>query len=355
LRCWAWKDSTRTADGEGAHVQGKELIFRSDRKVEIEEFEIPEPGPGQALIRNEFTHVSAGSEMNFFRLNPVDGPLVKEKLGYMAVGEVVAVGPGVVDYVVGDRVLNSAFHQSHWTVDLNSESRLSGPHWYIDHVDPRIPAEQAGFITLGDVALHGLRRAQPQIDESAAVIGCGIVGQLTIQMASIAGMHPIIATDLVDSRLDKARLSGATHTVNAGKEDLVAAVRAITGDGAETVFACAPVPSTLQPALEMAAKRGVISLVASVPGTAQIGLQVELLRRELTIVGTYEADMDSSSVYWPWSRMRNRRAVQRLILEGRIRLDHLITHVVPYTEAESMFAAMHDPSTDWMGVVFDWG
>ncbi len=335
-------------------MKGKELIFRSDGKVEIEEFEIPGPGLGQVLIRNDFTHVSAGSEMNFFRLNPADAPLVKEKLGYMAAGEVIAVGPDVVDFAVGDRVVNSAFHQSHWIVDLNSESRLSGPHWYIEHVDPRIPREQAGFITLGDVALHGLRRAQPQIDESTAVIGCGIVGQLTIQLASIAGMHPIIASDLVDSRLEKARLSGATHTVNSGKEDMVAAVRAITGDGAEAVFPCAPVPSTLQPALEMAAKRGVISLVASIPGTAQIGLQVELLRRELSILGTYEVDMDHPSAYWPWSRLRNRRAVQRLILEGRIRLDHLITHVVPYTEAEAMFSAMHDHSTDWMGVVFDW-
>jgi threonine dehydrogenase-like Zn-dependent dehydrogenase len=114
------------------------------------------------------------------------------------------------------------------------------------------------------------------------------------------------------------------------------------------------VPSTLQPALEMAAKRGTVSLVASIPGVAGIRLQDELLRRELTVIGTYEADMDAPSVYWPWSRARNRRAVQRLMVEGAIRLDHLITHVVPYTEAEAMFAAMHHPGTDWMGVVLDW-
>jgi len=335
-------------------MKGRQLIFRSDRRIRLEEFDVPEPGPGQLLVRNDFTHVSAGTELNFFRLNPAEGPLVEEKLGYMAAGEVVALGPGIEGYVVGDRVVTSSFHQDYWIVDLNDDRAGLGPHWYIDRIDPRIPAEQAGFITLGDVALHGLRRAQPQIDESAAVIGCGLVGQLVIQLALVAGMHPIIAVDLVDSRLERARLSGATHTVNSARSDMVAAVRAITGDGAETVLPCAPVPATIQPALEMAAKRGVVALVASIPGTARIGLQTELLRRELSIVGTYEADMDEPSVYWPWSRVRNRRAVQRLLVEGRLHLDHLITHVVPAGEAEAMFAAMREPATDWMGVVFDW-
>ncbi|GAA2074011.1 hypothetical protein GCM10009840_04300 [Pseudolysinimonas kribbensis] len=331
------------------------LIFRSDHRIDIEPFELPDPGSRQVLVRNDFTHVSAGTEMNFFRLHPDSGPLVRDQLGYMAVGEVVAVGGEVAEWAVGERVVTNAFHQSHWLVDLDEDrDGAQSPSWYIDRLDPAIPGEQAGFITLGDVALHGLRRAQPQIDQSAAVIGCGLVGQLVIQLARIAGMQPIVAVDLVERRLERARTSGATHRVDAAASDPVAAVREITAGGAETVFPCAPAPSTLQAALEMAAKRGTVSLVASIPGTAEIRLQDELLRRELTILGTYEADMNEASVYWPWSRARNRRAVQRLIVEGALRLDHLITHVVPYTEAETMFAAMHDPGTDWMGVVFDW-
>lgn len=335
---------------------GRRLVFRSDRRIDVEPFELPDPRPWQVLVRNDFTHVSAGTEMNFFRSNPESGPLARDQLGYMAVGEVVAVGSKVVDYSPGERVVTNALHQSHWLIDLDADTRAAAnsPLWYIDRLDPSIPGEQGGFVTLGDVALHGLRRARPQIDQSAAVIGCGLVGQLVVQLARVAGMHPVVATDLVQRRLERARLSGATHLVNSGETDAVTAVRAITGDGAETVFPCAPVPSTLQSALEMAAKRGTISLVASVPGQARITLQDELLRRELTIIGTYEADMNAPSVYWPWSRARNRRTVQRLMAEGAVRLDHLITHVVPYGEAEAMFAAMHDPGTDWMGVVFDW-
>jgi 2-desacetyl-2-hydroxyethyl bacteriochlorophyllide A dehydrogenase len=336
-------------------TQAKRLIFRSDRNVEIESFEIPDPGPHEVLVRVQKSQVSAGSEMNFFRHNPIDGPLVKAQLGYMTVGEVIAVGSAVAGYQAGDRVLTSGFHQSHWIVDLNPLSEATPAARYIQKLDDAIKSEQAGFVILGDVSLHGLRRVQPQIDESAAIIGCGIVGQLAIQLARIAGMYPIIAIDLVESRLEKARLSGATHLVNSAKVDPVAAVMEITGGvGAQSVFPCAPVPSTIQTSMEMAAKRGKISLVASIPGTAEIGLQVELMRRELSIIGTYEVDIDEPIAYWPWSRSRNRQACLRLLKSGELKLDHLISHVVHYTEAEAMFAAMHDGVTDWMGVVFDW-
>lgn len=334
---------------------GIRLMFRSDRKIELESFEIPSAGHRQLLVRTHRSQVSAGSEMNFFRLNPADGPLAKAALGYMTTGTVIDVGDGVSGYAVGDRVITNGYHQSHWLVDLDAGPDVHVGLNYIQKVDPEIGDDEAGFMILGDVALHGLRRATPQIDESVVVFGCGIVGQLTIQLARIAGCYPIIAIDLLESRLEKATISGATHTINASEVDPVQAVKAITdGAGAEIVFHCAPVASILQTALEMAAKRGKIILTGSAPGIAEIGLQVELLRRELSIIGVYEVDMDQPSVYWPWSRPRNRRACLRLLKSGDLRMDHLISHVVPYTDAETMFQSMLDGSADWMGVMFDW-
>jgi threonine dehydrogenase-like Zn-dependent dehydrogenase len=334
---------------------GIRLMFRSDRGVELESFDVPAPGPRQLLTRTHRSQVSAGSEMNFFRLNPDDGPLVKAALGYMTVGTVIEVGEGVSGYAAGDRVLTNGYHQSHWLVDLDAGPDVHVGLNYIQKLDPAVSDDEAGFMILGDVALHGLRRAMPQIDESVVVYGCGIVGQLTIQLARIAGCYPIIAIDLLASRLEKARISGATHTIDASKVDAVQGVKEITdGAGAEIVFHCAPVAGILQTAMEMAAKRGKIVLTGSAPGIAEIGLQVELLRRELSIIGVYEVDMDEPSVYWPWSRPRNRRACLRLLKSGELRMDHLISHVVPYTDAETMFRSMLDGSADWMGVVFDW-
>ena len=175
---------------------GRRLMFRSDRTVEIESFPVPEPGPGQVLVRVEQSQVSAGSEMNFFRHNPIDGPLVKAQLGYMTVGRVQAVGDGVTDYQPGDRVLTSGYHQSHWIVDLHGDAVARPGIDYIQKIDNDVPAAEAGFMILGDVALHGVRRGTPQIDESVVVFGAGLVGQLTIQLARIAGTRVLVLGDM---------------------------------------------------------------------------------------------------------------------------------------------------------------
>src|SRR5439155_24732935 len=101
------------------------------------------------------------------------------------------------------------------------------------------------------------------------------------------------------TRLEQARQSGATHLVDAAAQDAVLAIREITrGAGAEAVFHCTPVPQVLQTAMEVAADRGTIVLSGSPPGTATIGLQVELLRHELTLVGNYESGLTEPHPYW---------------------------------------------------------
>lgn len=332
---------------------GVQLVLHSDRTVRLEEYPIPEPGSRQILVAVARSYVSAGSEMNFFRHNPPDGPPRSAAVGYMTVGRVEAVGPGVEGFAPGDRVLTCGNHCSHWLVDLDDTGHM---RWYIERLDDAVADDVAGFAILGDVALHGIRRAALQIDQSVAVLGAGIVGQLTIQFARLSGTHPIIATDLHATRLEKARQSGATHAIDAGTTDTAQAIREITaGAGAEAVFHCTPVPQVLQTAMEVAAERGTVVLSGSPPGTATIGLQAELLRRELTILGNYESGLTAPHPYWPWTRQRNRRACLRLMASGQLQLQHLVTHVVPYTGAQRMFELMLDgPGGDWLGVVFSW-
>lgn len=334
---------------------GIRLVFRSDYVVEQESFTVPEPGPRQVVMRVDRSQVSAGSEMNFFRLNPIDGPLQRAQLGYMTVGRVLAVGSQVTTHTPGDRVLTCGHHASHWVVDIGDTGCQVAEANVIEPLPVDVSDDEAGFVVLADVALHGIRRAGLQIDESIVVFGCGIVGQQTIQLARLAGAYPIIAVDLAESRLALATISGATHTVNGSTTDAVAAIKEITGGrGAEAVFHCAPVASVLQTAMEAAAERGKVILTASAPGIAEIGLQVELLRRELSIIGVYEFGIDQPHGYWPWTRSRNRRACLRLLSTGALRFDHLISHVVPYTDAEAMFRMMARGNDDWMGIVFRW-
>ncbi|MBI5878525.1 MAG: zinc-binding alcohol dehydrogenase [Chloroflexi bacterium] len=332
-------------------MKGERLLFSQGPLIERESFDVPAPGPGQVLVRNTHTHVSAGSEMNFLRHGPVAYGLKpgasRVSIGYMTVGSVEQVGPGVANFAPGDRVVTGGNHASHTLVDLNTPA-------FLDKVPDGVPSEWAGFVALGDVALHGVRRASLQIDQSVAVFGMGMVGQLTAQFASLSGASPVIGVDLVDARLDKALKYGSTHVVNAGREDAVAAIRTLTGAGAEAVFHCTQVAGILQSLMECAAERGILVLTGSPPGTATIRLQEELLRRELTIVGNYELGLMTPHAYWRWTRQRNRRACLRLMAEGRLNLGHLITHVAPYTDAQKMFEMLLRGSEDWLGVVFQW-
>jgi threonine dehydrogenase-like Zn-dependent dehydrogenase len=199
-----------------------------------------------------------------------------------------------------------------------------------------------------------VRRAGLQIDQSVAIFGLGMVGQLILQLARIAGAHPLIAIDLVDERLALAERSGATHIINASREDVAARVRAITaGVGAEAVFHCAQAAAVLQAALECAAERGAVILTGSPPGLATIRLKEELLRKELTITGTYEAGLTQPHAYWRWTRQRNRRACLRLMAEGKLQLGHLLTHIRPAEEAPAMYRQMLD-GTGWLGIAFQW-
>jgi len=321
--------------------------------VELESFEIPAPTEHQVLVRNTHTHVSAGSESNFLRFGPKsyglpDG-LPRANIGYMAVGRIEAVGRAVQGYAVGDRVTTGSPHASHALIDVT-------PTTAIEHVPDEVTDAAAGFVALGDVALHGIRRASLQIDQSVAIFGLGIVGQLVLQLARISGAHPLVAIDLVDARLDLARANGATHTINPAREDVVQRIKAITGGaGAEAVFHCAQAADILQAALECAADRGSVVLTGSPPGTATIRLKEELLRKELNLTGTYESGLTQAHVYWRWTRQRNRQTCLRLMASGQLRLDNLVTHVAPIEQAPEIYEMVLKGSAGWLGIVFQWG
>ncbi len=327
---------------------GRRLVQVGGNRVEIEEFDVPEPGPGEVLVRVTRSQISAGSERSGFRDDVASD--ARRHLGYTTVGRVQAVGDGVGDFAVGDRVLAWGPHGSHWIARRDAESDGEMP---VQHVEHDLTDEQAAFARLGDVALHGVRRAELQIDETVAVFGQGVVGQLVTALCRISGAYPVIAVDLDDDRLEMARTIGATHTVNASREPAVEAVRAVAG-GVHSAFHVARDPRILVDCMEVAALAGKVILVGSPPGTVELGLQVDLLRRELDIRGTYATQLNVPHKYWPWTIQGDRSAIMRLIATGELEVDHLISHVVPPEEADEVYRMIAAGPTGWMSVFFDW-
>ena len=166
-------------------TRGRRLVA-VDGRVEMEDLAYPDPGPGQVLVRVTRSLVSAGSERG-----AVAPPRSERRpLGYTTVGRVVEAGPGMEDFRPGDRVFTFGYHGTHWVSEREDDP---GNSIHIQRITREITDEQAAMSRLGDVALHGVRRAELQIDEKTAVFGAGVVGQLAVAFCRLSGAYPVIA------------------------------------------------------------------------------------------------------------------------------------------------------------------
>jgi 2-desacetyl-2-hydroxyethyl bacteriochlorophyllide A dehydrogenase len=355
---------------------GKRLKVVDRERVDVETFEVRDPGPGQVLVRVSRTQVSAGTEKGFLLPLSPDDPGVRsarsagakadatqddtppvvptgprDAPGYTAVGRIQAVGPDVGGFSPGDRVFAIGRHSSHLIINTErvENDTLRRP---VQRIEFDITDEEACFSRLGDVALHSVRRAAIQPDESVAIFGQGVVGQLIASMCRIAGAYPIIGVDLEPERLALSRTSGATHTVDGSDVDAVEAVKELTGGGAQTVFHANRVAQVLADCIDAARYAGKVILVGATRGKLEMRLR-NLLRRELDVRGSHWLD-DGPHKYYPWTPNRDRYAVMRMISTGDLKIDHLISHVAKPEEADRLYNDIVAGPKGWMGIFFDW-
>jgi 2-desacetyl-2-hydroxyethyl bacteriochlorophyllide A dehydrogenase len=335
---------------------GRMLSVVDGERVVVETYDVPEPGPGEVLVRVNRTQVSAGSEKGRFRGASAPDPKIPLGYwvippGYTAAGRVQAVGPGVEGFEIGDRVFASGRHASHLLSKLEDEDD-GGMRKRVQRIEFDVTDEQACFSRLGDVALHSVRRAELQPDEAVAIFGQGVVGQLIAAFARISGAYPIIAVDLDDDRLELSKTSGATHTVNASKENAVEAVESITGGGAECVFHANREAQVLADCVDAAGYGGKVILIGATRGPVSMYLN-KLLVREIDIRGSHMVS-DVEQRYWKWTTSRDRNAIMRMIAQGALTVDHLISHVVRPEEADEAYQRIVAGPQGWMGVFFAW-
>ena len=201
------------------------------------------------MVRATRTLVSAGTEVKGFQgIAPSGTHRFPVRPGYSFVGIVEQVGAAVTAVQPGDRVATQKGHASHALVDLSDQPSGKTGHRapeYLQVVPPGLTDEQATFAVLGSVAMHGVRKAAIALDESVVVMGQGVVGQLTLQLARLAGGRPVIGVDLVEERLTTARANGADDVINAATEDVIAALERITaGRGVDVGCECTNTPRT---------------------------------------------------------------------------------------------------------------
>jgi L-iditol 2-dehydrogenase len=309
-------------------------MYYSNRDVRLEEMPVPQIGPGEVLMRVEASGICGTDLLEWYRLHKA--PLV---LGHEVAGVIAAVGKGVKRYKVGDRIC-AAHHvpcntchyclSGHHTVCDTLRRTNFDPGGFAEYLRlPRINVEQGVFplpdeVSFGEATfveplacvLRGQRFAHLRPGQTVLVIGSGLAGLLHIQLARASGAGCIVATDVVDYRLEAARKLGADTGVQAREYGPDYLRQAAGGRLADLVVICSGATSAINQALQSVERGGTVLFFAPTEPGVSVPLSVNDLfwRNEITLTSSYGG---SPADY---------AAALELIQTAKIRVRDMITH-----------------------------
>jgi predicted dehydrogenase len=368
-------------------------------EISVEEVPAPQLLPGCVLVRIAASVVSTGTERasaEFARKSLLQKAqsrpdLVREVIGkvqrdgifsaiqavrsrldqpqspgYSSAGTVIAVGEGVTDLQPGDRVACAgagfAVHAEIACVPRLLVARIPTRD---PIAEDEVPFAEAAFATLGAVALHGIRTAEAKLGDTVAVIGLGLLGQLTVQLLKAAGCR-VLGLDIDASRAELARHLGADAGANSASvfRDLCAEMT--RGAGVDCVLVTAETPSSdpVNLAGAIARDRAIVTAVGTV------GMDIErkaYYEKELDFrisrsygPGRYDAAYEQKGRDYPigyvrWTETRNMEAFVQLVADRKINVGALITHRFPIERAQGAYDLITGKTREsFLGVILQY-
>ncbi|MFC1807892.1 zinc-dependent dehydrogenase [Candidatus Omnitrophota bacterium] len=323
----------------------KVAMYYSNKDVRLEDMPMPNIGKGEILMRIHATGLCGTDVVEWYRADKV--PLV---LGHEVAGEIASVGAGVDGFKEGDRI--SASHHvpcgecrycldGHETVCETLRSTKFYPGGFGEYV--RLPAinvtkgiyalpenvsyEEATFIEPLACVLRGQRLAGVTKDKSVLVIGSGISGALHIKLAKANGASKVIATDISDYRMQKAKEYGSDVVVLATEDVPESVCKANGGRLADIVILCTGAKSALMQALNSVDRGGAILFFAATEKDLTIPLPVNdvFWRNEITLISSYAGSP------------KDHKEALELIASGKIKVADMITHRLSLAQAQEGF------------------
>ena len=312
---------------------------------------------GKAMARRDmttklFNHMKTNGIAETARL-VFDRLDVPTALGYSCSGSVVAVGDQVSQFSVGDRIAcagqNYASHAEVVYVPKNLCVK----------VPEGVEDEEAAFVTLGTIALQGVRQADPRLGECVAVIGLGLLGQLCIQILKASGCD-VVASDLDPAKNQLAKAAGA-DMVAVPSDFSEAATAFSNGHGVDAVIITASTKDSrpLDCAGMIAKKRGRVVVVGAVgmniPRELFYTKELELRLSTSYGPGRYDPQYEDHGHDYPfgyvrWTENRNMKAFLRLIQQKKVDVKQLITHRFTIDHATQAYDALLNEKSSPLGI-----
>lgn len=280
--------------------------------------------------------------------NLVESALAAElPTGYSLAGTVIEVGDGIHDLRSGDRVACAGAQCAHHAEVVRVPRNL------VVSVPKDLGFAEASTVTLGAIAMQGVRRLQPTLGESFVVIGLGILGQLTVQFLKTNGCR-VIGADLDGDRVVLATTLGMDMGLDGEANQVDQVSRLTAGIGADGVIVTAATASSevMSTAFQMCRKKGRVVLVGDV------GLDInraDIYVKELDFFistsygpGRYDQTYEEHGFDYPvsyvrWTENRNMAEYLRLVSEGRVNVKSLISAVYPLEEAPKAYIDLQQP------------
>lgn len=349
----------------------KQVIRKGLKKIIVDEVADPLCSTNHVLVRPAYSLISAGTETADIHTDSIvkevaDNPShlrtvwnimkktdpiatlneVRAKfsdyavIGYSGAGVIVEKDERVGDLAVGQRVAYGGEGTGHGET-INVGRNL------VARVPDNVSLKEASFATLGAIAMNAVRLAEINVGETVAVIGLGLIGQLTAQLVRCQG-GVIVAIDLDKQRVNLAREAGADYALVAG-DGLVDQVKAITSNlGVDRVIvaAASKSPKPLQDGVTMCRDRGRVIMVGACPIEIP---RAEMYVKELSFMvsraygpGSYDADYEKKGIDYPiayvrWTENRNMEEFLRLISVGKVDVKSLITHEYDLDDAPDAY------------------
>jgi predicted dehydrogenase/threonine dehydrogenase-like Zn-dependent dehydrogenase len=355
----------------------KQVLIRKGEAV-VEEVPAPQAEAGCVLVAVSHSCISVGTEMS--GVSSSGTPLWKRALkdpwkvrkalemaatrgvahttsvvkgeleagsatGYSAAGTVIAVGAGVERFVPGDRVACAGAQCAHHAEYICVPENLAAP------VPDELGFGPASTVTLGAIAMQGMRRAQPTLGETFVVVGLGILGQLTVQLLKANGCR-VIGLDVLADRTAQAITMGMDVGLlpedGATEEKVFQLTDGIGADGV-LVTAASANDKLLTEAFRLTRRKGRVVLVGDVPINID---RADIYRKEIDFFistsygpGRYDQRYEEQGLDYPvgyvrWTENRNMSEYLRLLAEGRIQTDPLVEAVYPVERANAAYTAL---------------
>ncbi len=372
-------------------------VAQNYKSGELSVLDVPAPScrPGGVLVQSRFSLISTGTEMMKLteaKLSMVgkararpdqvrkvldtvsqQGAVATYKkvmnrldsytpLGYSLCGVVVEVGAGAEEFHVGQVVAAAgneyALHAEYNWVPVNMCVAVP------DGVQP----QHAAFSTVGAIAMHGVRRAEPQLGETACVIGLGLVGQLVVRLLVAAGVR-VVGLDVLEDRCQRAEQAGAAACAAPTAEGVAAIEKTLAeltgGRGADHVFLAAgghsngPVETAVKLARDRAKVVDIGKTKLDLPWNAYYDKELDVRFSRSYGPGRYDDRYELQGIDYPagyvrWTERRNIESFLDLLAHKEIEVETLVTGTFPIEAAEAAYAGLSSGEVPAVGVLLEY-